>query len=48
MVNEQLPWLKPSIQQDQPGLAWRDQMNTDGHRVVSCQERGEGDADWGG
>ncbi len=29
MVNEQLPWLKPSIQQDQPGLAWRDQINTD-------------------
>jgi hypothetical protein len=23
MVNEQLPWLKPFIQQDQPGLAWR-------------------------
>ena len=29
MVNEQLPWLKPSIQQDQPGLAWRDQIDAD-------------------
>jgi hypothetical protein len=35
MVNEQLPWLKPFIQQDQPGLAWR----------VQRAQREEWDAD---
>jgi len=44
MVNEQLPWLKPSIQQDQPGLAWRDQIDADlpdrpGARSSSRPER---------
>jgi hypothetical protein len=35
MVNEQLPWLKPFTQQDQPGLAWRDQMNAGEHGFSS-------------